>query len=487
MTDAYWTPHPGAQMDFCQAWQDEVLFGGAAGPGKTDCLIMEALRYIDFPDYRAIIFRKTHPEMLDILDRMHQSYPLFDAEYRAGEHRWYFPSGAKVALGHMADKDSHYNYQGKQYHYCAFDEAGQFLPKQLMYLFSRTRTVNPNIPKRMRYASNPGGPAHQFLKDRFRIGQFPGGYKTFTERITLKLGSIEIDEEVSRVFIPARIQDNPTLIENDPQYVAYLYQLPEIERMRLLEGRWDAFEGQFFPELNMDIHGFDGEIPPDWDAIAAHDWGYARPWVYGIFRVDYDGRLWLDYLHYATREGMVNIGVRQTNVEIAREIHRIEQEYPVKIKQRIAGPDIWNPKRNRDGLLGPSPAEDYNREGLVFIKADPNRIPGWQQIHLRLSIDQTDPDKEPMLRVRKSLGHFWRTMANLQEDERNPEDISLRDIEDHIPEIVRYACMSRPIAPKVLARGDAGSFQAARRKIIAARKLATRYGTTIGDAYGRVG
>jgi hypothetical protein len=483
MAKVYWRPHPGPQTEFCQTWQDEVLFGGAAGPGKTDCLIMEALRYIEFQDYRAILFRKTHPEMLDILDRMHQAYPLYGAEYRAGENRWYFPSGAKIALGHMADKESHYKYQGKEYQYVAFDEAGQFLPKQILYLFSRNRTTNPNIPKRMRYASNPGGPAHQFLKDRFRIAQYPEGRITFTDEVTVRLDGLTITEQVSRVFIPGRLQDNPTLINNDPGYVAYLYQLPEIERMRLLEGRWDAFEGQFFPELNQEVHSFDGELPADWEAYAAFDWGYARPWCYGIFRVDYDGRLWLDYLHYAVRPGMTNVGVRQTNTEIARTIREIESQYPAKIRQRLAGHDIWSPKRRRDGVLGPPPVEDMAREGVGFLKADTNRIQGWQQLHQRLMIDEDDPEAEPMLKIRRSLADFWRTMGNLQEDPQNPEDIPTRDIEDHIPEMVRYACMNRPMRPKPLPRPDTGSFQTERRKLIQAKRRAVEYGLPLHKAY----
>lgn len=486
MNDVGWQPHPGAQTAFCQSWQDEVLFGGAAGPGKTDCLIMEALRYVDVKDYRGIIFRRTFPEMLDILDRQHQAYPLYGGDYRAGENRWHFPSGAKIALGHMADQDSQYRYQGKEYQYVAFDEAGQFLPKQLLYLFSRCRTTNPKVPKRIRYASNPGGPAHQFLKDRFRISIFPNGNETFYEEVSVILPTGPINQKISRVFIPARIHDNPTLINNDPQYVAYLYQLPEIERMRLLEGRWDAFEGQFFPEINQEVHGYDGEIPSDWDAIAVHDWGYARPWVYAIFRIDYDGRLWLDYLHYGLRDGFHNVGLRQTNFEMARKMLEIEREYPVKVKQRLAGPDIWNPKRQKDGMLGPSPAEDFAREGLVFIKADNNRIQGWQQVHVRLQVDQDDPDKHPMLMVRRSLEHWWRTMGNLQESERNPEDITIKDIEDHIPEVTRYACMGRPIRPKLAIRPDTGSFQNVRRKVLAARSHATRYGVSLDAAYRRI-
>jgi hypothetical protein len=158
----------------------------------------------------------------------------------------------------------------------------------------------------------------------------------------------------------------------------------------------------------------------------------------------------------------------------------------VRVRQRIAGPDIWNPKRNREGLLGPSPAEDYAREGLPFIKADPNRVSGWQQIHLRLQVDQEDPDQEPMLKVRRNLDHFWRTMTNLQEDERNPEDIPTRDIEDHIPECVRYACMSRPIRPKVIPLHSTNSFQAHRRKMLRAKRLSAKYGTRLESAYNQV-
>jgi len=482
MTDVYWKPHPGAQMDFCQTWQDEVLFGGAAGPGKTDCLIMEGLRYINFPDYRGIIFRRTFPEMLDILDRMHKAYPLYGGEYRAGENRWHFPGGATIALGHMADQDSQYRYQGKEYQYVAFDEAGQFLPKQLLYLFSRCRTTNPNIPKRIRYATNPGGPAHQFLKDRFQIGQYPGGYRTFYDSINVSLADKEVTQTISRIFIPARIADNPTLVENDPQYVAYLYQLPEIERMRLLEGRWDAFEGQMFPEVNQQVHGFDGDLPYEWEAFGSFDWGYARPWVYQIWRVDYDGRLWLDYQHYGAREGFVNVGVRMTDTEIAREIRQIEKDFP-KLRWRVAGADIWSQKRRKDGFLGPAPAEEMAREGIVFIKADQNRIQGWQQIHHRLRLDEGG---EPMLRVRNTLDDWWRTMTNLQEDENNPEDIPKKDIEDHIPESTRYAVMTHPMRPKIVKPDDHGSFQAERRKLIAARNMANRYGITVDKAYRRI-
>lgn len=481
--DIRWKPHAGPQEIFCSAWQDEVLFGGAAGPGKTDCLIMEATRFVDRSNHKGIILRRTFPQMQEILDRTREYYPLLGGEYKATEHRWYFPSGKTINLGHMSDEGSEYNYQGQEYADIFFDEAGQFLPKQLAYLFSRCRSKDSDIPKRIRYASNPGGPAHAFLKDRFRIGLVKAGTTFYDDiKVGLPNGTI-IEQKLSRVFIPARLSDNPTLIQHDPVYVARLMQLPEIERLRLMEGSWDAFEGQKFQELNQEVHGYEDDLPREWECFGAFDWGYARPWAYGLFRVDYDGRVYLDALHYAVKPNMENVGMRQTDSEIARTIRQMETDYGMRPRWRVAGPDIWNPKRNKDGVMGPSPSDNMSMEGVTFIKADNNRIQGWQQIHHRLKVDD---DGQPWFYARRSLEHFWRTMADLQEDPRNPEDITgcgHKDIEDHIPELVRYALMTRPMKPKRVPTPDVGSFQYERRKFIRAKRFAARKGISIDQAY----
>lgn len=487
MGDFAWYPHPGPQMEFCQTWEDEVLYGGAAGGGKTDCLIIEATRHINFPDYKGIIFRRTFPQMLEILDRARTYYPVLGGEYKASEHRWHFPGGATIQFGHMAEKDSHYNYQTFEFQYIGFDEAGQFLPIHLSYLFSRNRTKNPNIPKRIRYAANPGGPSHQYLKDRFRIKQYPKGGVTFAEEVTFKnpFTGEKVTQTVHRRFVPALVWDNPSIMDNDPTYIAMLHQLTEIEKMRLLEGNWDSFAGQMFSELNEEVHGFDGELPYEWETFGAFDWGYARPWAYGLFRVDYNGRIYLDRLHYGakhtTKSGDENIGLRQTDTEIARTILAIEKEHKIKPRWRVAGPDIFNPKRNnKTGIMGPSPAEEMGREGIHFIKADDARVIGWQQMHHRLAVDE---EGLPWFYARKDLEHFWRTMANLQEDPNRPEDAVRKDIEDHIAEMCRYACMTRPMRPKRALESDAGSFQAERRKYIKMKQFAARKGISLDAAY----
>jgi len=479
-----WQPHDGPQMNFCESAEDEVLYGGAAGGGKTQSLIMEATRFVSIPGYKAIIFRRTFPELQEILDRMREIYPAIGGDYRASEHRWYWPSGATVAIGHMADKGSQYLYQGQQFQYVGFDEAGQFLPEQLLYLFSRTRSTNPAIPKRIRYATNPGGPAHQFLKDRFRISQFPAGGKTFFDQVEIDLpGGTKVREVISRKFVPAKLEDNPSLILNDPGYVARLMQLPLIERMRLLEGIWDAFEGQAFPELNREIHSFDFDPPPEWERFGAFDWGYSKPWAYGLFAVDYEGRLYLYDLHYGCKPNEPDMGVRQTDSEIARTIKEFERDGP-KIRWRVADPAIWSRRVAKDGMLGPSPQENMASDGVVFVKADNNRVTGWQQVHHRLKAD--DDDGRPWLFFHQKLEHVWRTLPLMVESERDPEDLETKNVEDHIADLIRYGVMTRPMRPKVAVRSDVGSFQYERRKYLRAKHHAMRHGISLTAAYGRV-
>ena len=248
-----------------------------------------------------------------------------------------------------------------------------------------------------------------------------------------------------------------------------------------MEGRWDAFEGQKFQEFNEQVHGFDFECPQEWETFGAFDWGYARPWAYVIFKVDFDGRLYVDKYYYGMKENMPNVGVRMTDVEIARQIKILEGME--KVRFRVAGHDIFSKRPGKDGIMGPSPAENMAAEGIFFVKADNNRIPGWQQMHNRLKLDE---DGEPWLKIRRSLTHIWRTVPALQEDPNNPEDIIKKDIEDHLAEAIRYGCMTRPMRPKIAVQTDQGSFQAERRKLIKAKQLASRQGISLSEAYRKI-
>jgi hypothetical protein len=423
-----WKPFPGPQEDFCSRGEFEVLFGGAAGPGKTDCLIMEATRYINFSDYNAIIFRRTFPQLQEVIDRCWQYYPKIGGEYRATEHRWHFPSGAKISLSHMQHADDKYNHQGRQYQFVGYDEVTQFLPEQYLYLISRVRSVNPDIPLRMRATTNPGGIGHVFCKERFVDVAKPG--QTYFDPIT---GN-------SRVFIPALVTDNPALMENDPGYVKRLEALPETEKKRLLYGDWETFAGQVFSELTQKVHGSEPfEVPIDWEFFGAFDWGYAKPWCYLVFGTDHNGVLYLIKELYGAKEGESDVGLRQTNTEICRKIEEVESELKRKINYRTADPACWSPTKLKGSNKhhGPSFVEDASREGMFFLQADNDRMRGKQQCHQRFMLDEkTDPqtgeviDTYPRFVAFNNCKHWWRTMTNLREHAKNPEEVDT-DQEDH--------------------------------------------------------
>ena len=475
-----WYPFDGPQLDFCSRGEFEVLFGGAAGPGKTDCLIMEATRHIGFSDYRAIIFRRTFPQLQEIIDRCWKWYPKLGGDYRAGEHRWYFPSGATINLSHMQHSDDKYNHQGREYYFCGFDEVTQFHADQYLYLISRVRGTNPDIPLRMRATTNPGGVGHVWCKERFVNVAKPG--KPY----------VDPDTGLSRVFIPAKVTDNPALMENDPSYIRRLEALPELEKKRLLYGDWETFSGQVFGELSQRVHGTDDfDIPVEWERFMAFDWGYAKPWCALWFAIDYDGVLYLYRELYGCKETEHDVGLRQTNTQICQSIIDAEKE---KVNYRVADPACWAPTKLRGSnkAHGPSFTEDAGREGLFFLKADNDRLRGKQQCHQRFMLEETtDPQtgevtaEYPRFVAFNSCKNWWRTMTQLREDVKNPEDVDT-DQEDHMYDTTRYAFLSRPIIPKIREPIPQGTFAAARRRHIRAKKYAVRHGVSLEAAYSRV-
>lgn len=474
-----WYPHEGPQLEFCSRGEFEVLFGGAAGPGKTDCLIMEATRLVSIPKYHGLLLRRTFPQLQEIIDRCWQWYPLLGGTYRATEHRWYFESGARITLGHMQHEADKYNYQGKEFHFVGFDELTQFTETQYTYLFSRVRSTTPGLITCFRSTTNPGGIGHVWVKNRFVDVSPPG------------VTYIDPDTGMSRVFIPAKVTDNPTLINNDPLYIARLKALPEIERLRLLDGVWDVFEGQVFTELSQRVHGAEPfEIPHEWERIMVFDWGYARPWCALWFAVDFDGIMYLYREYYGMKGNDPNKGARQTNTEICRTILDIEHEH---ISMRIADPACWGPTKikGRNDVLGPSFVEDATKEGLFFLKADNDRIRGKQQVHQRLMLEtETDTNGEiieeyPRFIAFNDCKNWWREFESLREDPKNPEDIDT-DQPDEGYDCTRYAFMSRPVIPKRILHEKPGTFASERNKYLKAKQYAKRHGVSLAAAYNKV-
>jgi len=304
---------------------------------------------------------------------------------------------------------------------------------------------------------------------------------------------------LSRVFIPAKIEDNPTLFLNDPAYLARLESLPTIEKMRLRHGIWDAFEGQIFTELSQRLHGCeDFEIPPEWERYCVLDWGFAKPFSVGWYAMDYDGVLYRYREYYGCKKEILNDsqgadeGLRMLANDVAKEI--ADREKGEKIRMRIADPAIWHPRSQaRKGeALGVTIHEDFTAQGLYFTKADNDRVHGKMQVHKRLKTEEEFDAKtgeisgeHALFKVFNSCKGFWRTFPALREDEKNPNDVDT-DQEDHIYDEVRYMCMARPVRPKKVEKLPVGSFMHERNKLIRAKEYARRHGVSVDVAYGRV-
>ena len=254
------------QAQFLMSLDLELLYGGAAGGGKSDALLMAALQFVEYHDYNALLLRKTYQELSlpeAIMDRSMQWLSKTNAKWYAKEYRWQFPSGANLTFGYLQNENDKYRYQSSAYQFIGFDELTEFLQSQYVFLFARLRKgIDMNIPLRMRTASNPGGIGHIWVKDRF---------------ITKGL------------FVPATLEDNPYI--DRESYENSLNKLDHITREQLRHGNWDInIEGSLFKR-----HWFEiiDQVPADinkvryWDLAATIS--NTSDWTVGSLLGEKDG------------------------------------------------------------------------------------------------------------------------------------------------------------------------------------------------------
>ena len=449
MSSVVWAPQPRQRL-FLSRPEDEALYGGAAGGGKSDALLMDAIRQVGVPNYKALLLRKTYPQLAELIERSRWLYgrAFPKARYNGSEHVWRFPSGAQVRFGSINHPQDRINYQGHQYDFIGFDEATHFTQDEVEFLRSRNRPSGPGTRVYCRYATNPGGIGHVYFKRRF-VDPAPPGTRIVEKVQALAPDGSSREYRLSRIFIPSTVWDNEALLKNNPKYVADLASLPERTRKQLLEGSWDYYAGQVFAEWRNDPGHYRDQvwthvikpfnIPAWWRIYRGLDWGYERPFSVGWYAVDGDGRMYRIREYYGT-DGNANQGVRMTPDAVARKIKEIESTDP-NLKGRtiigIADPAIMHSQ------TGPETSVEYlmrKGAGIRWQPGNHDRFQGLMQCHYRLAFGE---DGKPMFYVFSTCRHFIELVPALVYDQANPEDVD-SDMEDHIYDEWRYVCMANP-------------------------------------------
>ena len=407
----------GPQTDFLAAGEKDVLYGGAAGGGKSYAMLIDPLRYAHKKAHRALILRRSMPELREMIDKSRELYPLAfqGAKFREVEKLWNFPSGAKIEFGFLERDADVYRYQGQAYSWIGFDEITH-LPTEFSwnYLASRLRTTDPEIQTYLRCTANPGGVGSHWVKKRYiEPSKHNTGFKG--------------KDGLSRKFIPAKLADNPYLAQ-DGIYEQMLMSLPPIQRRQLLEGNWDVAEGAAFVEFDTQVHVIPPfEMPIGWERTKGVDYGYAAEscCLWGIIDSN-DGTLIIYRELY--RKGL-------TGEELGSIITDMELEDPFAVSGVLDGA-AWA----KTGSSGPTVGEALLKQGHKLRRADKNRVQGKIQVHEFLKIKENG---RPKLQIFNTCPNLIRELQGIPLSKTNPEDVDTH-ASDHAYDALRYMIMGRP-------------------------------------------
>lgn len=434
-----WEPQPGPQTALVTCPVFECFFGGSRGGGKTDGMLGEWAGHADTYGEHAIglMIRRKRTQLVEAIERSHALYQPIGATFNGQEKMWRFPNGARLRFAYLEhDRDAE-EYQGHSYTRVYVEEIGTF-PSQLpIKKLMATLRSGSGVPCCFRSTGNPGGPGHQWVKNRY-IDDFPQGWEIIKEKYVNPIDGKILERE--RVFIPSKIQDNKYL---GADYVANLQMSGSPELVRAwLEGDWSAIAGAFFPEFGMSHIVTPCELPKEWTRFRSYDDGSASPFCCLWWAVS-DGSLpqfprgalvcyreW-----YGSSEP--NVGLKLQKEAIAKGI--LDREaIGEKMAYSRADPAIFK----EDG--GPSVAEVFRKNRVIFTPADNTRIAGHSQFRSRLIGDEG----KPMMFFFSTCVACIRTIPALPHDTVKPEDVDT-DAEDHAYDAARYGVMSRPWVKKI--------------------------------------
>lgn len=433
-----WKPNPGPQEEALKHQEFEILYGGARGGGKTDAGLVWLLDLKDEPNARALVLRRNAEDLADWVDRANRMFISQGAVKTGAPGSFKFPSGYTIRTGHLKDDDAYTKYQGHEYQRLLIEELTQ-IPTEKRYkdLLSSCRSTIEGIRPKVFLTTNPGGIGHSWVKKRFKIGDNPHG-----------VAFRDPETGLSRVFIPAKVEDNPVLMQKDPNYVRVLegYKTSDPEKYKAWRnGDWNVFIGQFFDTWNELL----SVVPRDYEigfgtAISGYDYGYGAPACFGRGLVDQDGRVWITHEYYETQKE-----ADQQGQEIIQLLGGEDSG------MTFADPSIFSTRTvstNPDKLTTAKFVSDALRNaGLRVTQANNNRISGWATVRKYLKMGPACSYHRamqmvecPMLHVKENCHNLIRTFPDQVYDEHNKEDLDT-DGEDHALDMLRYLLVHSPI------------------------------------------
>jgi hypothetical protein len=432
-------PNPGPQTAFLAAADREVLYGGAAGGGKSYAMLADPLRYLPHPQFSGLLLRHTTEELRELIWKSQELYPKIYPGIKWSERKmqWEAPSGGRLWMSYLDRDEDVLRYQGLSFSWIGFDELTQWAtPFAWNYMRSRLRSTAPDLPVYMRASTNPGNKGHSWVKKTF-IDPSPAGksfWATDTETgevMTYPKGhSKEGDPLFKRRFIPAKLVDNPHLAQTG-DYETMLLSLPEHQRKQLLDGNWDVAEGAAFSEFNRAIHVVEPyAIPRDWVRFRACDYGYGSFSAVIWFAVAPDESIVVYRELYVTKV---------LAEDLADMVLEMEDNEP--IRYGVLDSSCWHKR----GDTGPSIAERMIMKGCRWRPADRSagsRVAGKNEVHRRLQIDPFT--EAPRMTIFSGCTQLITDLPSLPLDKTNVEDVDTKVKNDHTYDALRYGLMSRP-------------------------------------------
>lgn len=449
-----WEAQP-RQAAFITCPADDTGFGGARGGGKSDGVIGDWISHEDTYGEHAIgiAFRRERTQLIELVERSKQVLKPLGYVWHEQDKYFRGPKGGRLRFTYLENDSDADAYQGHGYTRLYPEELGTFPSETPINKMTATLRSGHGVPCQMKSTCNPGGPGHQWVKERYRLDIHPMGMEVFKFEFVNPFTKRKIEK--TRVFIPSRVNDNKYLGDD---YIANLFQVGSAQLIRAwLEGDWSVIDGAFFDSWSNEKHIVRPfVIPDDWPRFRSGDWGFARPFSIGWWASvpeDYwaeglSGRKLIPrgaivrYREWYGCTGKPNEGLRLTAEEVADGI--AEREKGEKMGFAVMDPSAFA----QDG--GPSIAERMWERRVAFARADNARVGkmgalgGWDLVRTRLKGD----GGIPRLFVFSTCKDFIRTIPPLQHDLKRAEDLDTES-EDHIADDTRYACASRPYVPRI--------------------------------------